>query len=196
MKHLIRVAVAFGSILASGCATPPASQAGAAKVVKASRPAFQGISVPSFPGWQATQYLKPNGYVDSLTLRKTVGSNRLQVRFAVSNSNLDIPNKKPDGIKELRDNAKLSNDLLSQADPTRKVLEQKETTFRGFPAIETKTQSRNRDKTISQTRDLRVADGKRTFWISRSVSGNPISPDALQQADNAFDQLSKGLKFP
>lgn len=153
----------------------------------------QGYSVPALKGWQSYSYLKKGSTTNSVIFRRVIGSERSTINFTLFS---DVPNSKSDGIVELRESVKSGLAIQGQFEPSLKVLNKQEKTFRGFPAIETKAQILNKDGTTEESRVLRVVDGKHTFWLSRSVRGNPLSAEATQQVDKAFDELSKGLKIP
>jgi hypothetical protein len=155
-------------------------------------PKASGYVTPSLTGWQKDEPDAKGFDARADTYRKRVGATSIRMKFDL------IPpseGEKPDDLVALK---KYGDSNLASARakaPTLKVLEQKETTFRTFPAYLTRTHNKTRRAEIER-KVLRVADGKNTFLIDQSLIGNPVDPSARTEANAAWNKFSTELQIP
>lgn len=127
---------------------------------------------------------------DSATYRKRVSSTKIRMKFSL----LAPKDGKPDDLAALKKDAASGLAYARTKSAKLQVVEQKETTFRNFPAFLTRTQDTIRS--IKRERKiLRVADGKNTFLIDQTLTGSKIAEGARREADAAWETISKGLKI-
>lgn len=157
-----------------------------------STPADAGYVVPTLTGWQPGEPSVGEVNRNTTTYTKTVGANRIKMMFKL------IPTRdgeKPDDAAALNHYAGAGLAIARNTSPSLKVLEQKETTFRGFPAYLTRTQDKFRDAQ-RERKILRVADGKNTFVFDQTLIGDPITPAARAEADDAWNKMASELNIP
>ncbi len=183
MRHLIFAFCALVPLLSS-CASSVAT------------PETLGYNVPALEGWQkdepkADEPKTDERDSDSIVYRKKVNNTKIRMMFIV---NTPKSGAKPDDLTTLKQSVNDGLELARIVSPTIQVVEQKATSFRKFPAMLSTT----RDKSVKDERErkiLRVADGKNTFLIDQTLTGNPIDEAARKEADAAWEEISSQLQI-
>ena len=157
-----------------------------------SSPSDEGYIAPFPAGWQE---IEPGakGYDErSTTFARKIKNTKLRMRFTVAP--VSDSAKAPD-IAELKRHAQSDIAKTKVTAPTLQILEQKETTFRGFPAY--LTVIFDRDRGFDRERKvLRVTDGKHLFSFKQTLKGDPIDVSARSEADATWNKFSTKLQLP
>ena len=156
-----------------------------------SSPASAGYTPPILSDWQQDEADDKGFDEHATTFRKTVGQTRMRMKLTL----IETANgEKPDDLASLKQHADSSLAEAKSHAPTLQIIEEKETTFRGFPALLTRTQDEYRNAQ-RERKILRVADGKNTFMLDQTLRGNPIDDAARKEADAAWEKLSSDMKI-
>lgn len=182
MRHSIFAFCALVPLLSSCASSAPT-------------PETLGYNVPALEGWQKDEPKADESKTDewnsnSIVYRKKVNNTKIRMMFIV---NKPESGAKPDDLAMLKQSVNDSLELARIVSPTIQVVEQKATTFGKFPAMLSIT----RDKSVKDERErkiLRVADGKNTFLIDQTLTGNPIDQAARTEADAAWEKISSQLQ--
>ena len=102
--------------------------------------------------------------------------------------------EKPDDLAALKQHADSSLAEAKSHAPTLNVVEERETTFRGYPALLTRTQDEYRNAQ-RERKILRVADGRNTIMLDQTLTGKSIDEAARKEADTAWEKLSSQLQI-
>lgn len=156
-----------------------------------SGPEEKGYILPDLAGWQKDAQTKQKKKSVSVAFRKVVDGTKLQLRLAVS-----LPgNDNSQDAASLRAHREAELVFEKRADPTFRVLQQKETTFRGLPAYLTRTSDKHHGAD-RERQTLYVADSQHAFSIKQTLTGNPIASLAHTEAGTAWHKFTIELQIP
>lgn len=150
-----------------------------------------GYNPPSLAGWDKDEAGTNNDDGHSITYRKKVGEAKIRMKFSLL---APVGDEKPDDLAALKRHTEEGLVEAHKISLSLKVLEQKDTTFRNFPAVLTRTHDEYR-RNERERKILRVADGKNTFWIDQTLTAPKIDAAARREADVAWETFTKDLKI-
>ena len=154
-------------------------------------PADAGYIAPTLSGWDKDEPGANGEQGDATTYRKKVGTTKLRMKFSLL---APRNGENPDDLASLKQHADANLADAQKTSPSLKVLEEKETSFRGFPALLTHTQDKYRNAN-RERKILRVADGKNTFLIDQTLTGHDIDDAARKEAEDAWNKVSSELQI-
>lgn len=147
--------------------------------------------LPDMKGWQRQTIGSSPASSRVVKFTNEAQKTRIMMKFVLSPPPKGVA---PNTAKELREAAELSERIAKDLKWNQQILESTATTYRGFPAYLTRTVKQEGGET-NESKILRVADGKNTFWFFQALNGKQISAEARAKADQAWTTMTEGLKI-
>ena len=147
-----------------------------------------GYHVPTIPEWKGKFFTRKGSVIHSATYTKESKNVMSTLKFTILTPDKNVG---PDTFAKLKRDQDDIDKLMTQVKPASKILERKETSYKGHPAISVKIVDKDVQSTI-----MRVADGINTLTFAKSIKGRPINQDVEKETNAAWEKLLDGVEIP